>query len=177
MGKLQHICSHSPPFALRLFSPFWHTIAATVVNDLHRRPQVAQYLSDLFAIDVRELLRLTSSYTVPFLVLTKKRDILRRVADACDRNMKILCMEPRNMAAILAIILLEPSTDMEGLIMALLTHISPEFENLDSAELIKAEPVPVASELLKVASGRDQSKRTRVRPSFGMQRGHAYTSF
>lgn len=129
-----------------------------MAQDLQRRPQIAQYLSDLMSITVSELLRLTQTYTLPYLVLTKQQNILQRVADACNRSIKDICMEPANTSAILAYILLRSPSDAEVTIMSALQSVSSEFLNVDCAELIKAEPVLIASELLKTAGDADATK-------------------
>lgn len=152
--------------AMRLFMPYWRTIAPHVVKDLLRRPQVAQHLSDLLAMSVSEFLRLTQVYTVPLLVLTKKREILQKIADACGHTIMQLCMDHNNMAAILSCILLQPSEDVENVIVALFNAASPDFSQLDHIDIIRAEPILTASELLKAASEDDPSLRSRVSTGF-----------
>lgn len=152
--------------AIKLFMPYWRTIAPHVVKDLLRRPQVAQHLSDLLSMSVSEFLCLTQVYTVPLLVLTKKRDILQKIADACGQTIMQLCMDHNNMAAILSCILLQPSEDMENVIVALFNAASPDFSQLDHIDIIRAEPILTASELLKAASEDDPSLRTRVSTGF-----------
>ena len=66
------------------------------------------------------------------------------------------------MAAIIAFILLRPSTDMEGVIMALLTYLTPDFDNIDFSELAKIEPILTASELLKTAGEENDTQRAQV---------------
>ena len=131
------------------------------MNDLQRRPQIAQQLSDLLGMTVTEFLLFTQTYTVPYLVLTKKREILQKVADSCNRSPKTLCMDHNNLAAILACMLLQASDDIESMIMALFGIVSPEFNKIDYSELLKAEQPLTASELLK-AAGEDDDKRQKV---------------
>lgn len=162
--KIQRLCSSSLSTPMRLFTPYWRTISITVVQDLQRRPQVAQQMSDLLAMTVTDFLRLTQYHTTPYLVLTKKRDILQRVAGACSRSIKDQCMDHNNLAAILAYILLQPSKDTGEMIMGLLRAASPEFDHVDCAELVKGEPMLTASELLKAAGEDDDTKGSRVSP-------------
>ncbi|KAL8939500.1 MAG: hypothetical protein Q9216_003328 [Gyalolechia sp. 2 TL-2023] len=157
--ELQWICNHSSFSALKLVAPFWRTLAPTVVQDLHRRPQIAQYLSDLLSLSVSELLRLTQIYTLPYLVLTKQRDLLNRIADACNRSIQEICMDPDNMSAILAYIMLQSSVGTEATIMTAFQVISSDFVNVNCSELVKAEPVLTASELLKAAGDFDGSMK------------------
>ena len=111
---------------------------------------------------VGEFLVITQVYTIPFFVLRKRQDILQRIADASGQTTMALCREHNNMAAILSNILLQSSTDAETLVMTLLKAVSPEFMNVDYAELLKSEPQATAAELLKVAGDNDEAKRSKV---------------
>ena len=161
-AQIQRLSNHSPFSAMKLFAPYWRTIAVTVVQDLHRRPQVAQQTSDLLAMSVSEFLCMTQVHTVPFFVLTKKQDILQRIADACGMSIMALCREHNNLAAILSCILLRTSSDVEDLVMALLHAVSPEFSNVDCADLLKSEPQATAAELLRAAGDGDEAKKSQV---------------
>lgn len=148
---------------MQLFAPYWRTIAPAVVNDLLRRPQVVQQLADILAVTVAEFLVFTQTYTTPFLVLTKKREVLQRIADSSNRSSKQLCMDHSNLAAILACILMQDSEDIEGMIMALFSNISPEFAKIHYTDLLKAEQPLTAAELLKAATDEDDSGKQKVR--------------
>ena len=161
-AKIQKISNHSHFSAIKLFAPYWRTIAVTVVQDIHRRPQVAQQISELLAMSVSDFLSMTQVHTVPFLVLTKKQDVLQRIADACGQSIMVLCREHNNLAAILSCVLLRTSKDAESLVMALLNAVSPEFGNVDCAELLKSEPQSTASELLRAAGEDDEIKESKV---------------
>lgn len=133
-----------------------------MVQDIHRRPQTAQQISDLLAMSVSDFLSMTQVHTVPFFVLTKKQDVLQRIADACGQSIMVLCREHNNLAAILSCVLLRTSTDVENLVMALLNAVSPEFGNVDCAELLKSEPQSTASELLRAAGEDDEIQRPKA---------------
>ena len=151
---------------MRIFTPFWRTIAVTVVKDLQSRPQIAQQVSELLGTSVAEFLNLTQVYTIPHLVMTKKMDILQRVADASNLDIWSLCIDRTNMAAIIAYIMLQPSQDIATLVMVSLRAADPGFQSIDLTELLKAEPVSLAVHLLKAAEDDDILKRPRVAPSF-----------
>ncbi|KAL9130247.1 MAG: hypothetical protein Q9217_001540 [Psora testacea] len=169
--ELQAIANHSPFTAMKMFAPYWRTVAVTVVQDLQRRPQIAQQVSDLLAMGVSDFLVLTQAYTIPFFVLRKRQDILQRIADASGQSIMTLCREHNNMAAILSNILLQTSTDAESLVMALLKSISPEFSKVDCAELLKSEPQATAAELLKFASDNDEMKRPKAHQALHLLAG------
>lgn len=160
--EMQRVCNHSPYSAMKVFAPYWRTIAVAVVQDLQRRPQMAQQISDLLAMSVQDFLVLTQAHTVPFFVLTKKRHVLQRIADACGHSIMALCRDHNNLAGILANVLLQSSSDAESLVMALLNAVSPEFEHVDCAELLQSEPQSTATELLKSAGEDDEVKRSKA---------------
>lgn len=147
---------------MKLFAPYWRSIAVTIVQDLHRRPQIAQHVSELLGMTVSDFLVLTQVHTIPFLVLTKRHDVLQRIAEACGQSIMGLCREHNNLAAILSTILLRNSSEADSLVMALLNAVSPEFQNLDCAELLKSEPQATAAELLKFAGEEDQERESKV---------------
>ena len=160
--QIQKISNHSHYSAMKLFAPYWRTIAVTVVRDIHRRPQIAQQISDLLAMSVSDFLSMTQVHTVPYFVLTKRQDVLQRIADACGQSIMVLCREHNNLAAILSSVLLQTSSDVESLVMALLNAVSPEFGNVDCADLLKSEPQSTASELLRAAGEEDATKSQKV---------------
>lgn len=120
-------------------------------------------MADLLAITIPDLLVLTQTYTIPYLVLTKRRDILQRIADASGRSSKQLCMEHSNLAATLACILMQTTDDTESIIMTLFTNVSTEFGKIHYTDLLKAEQPLTAAELLKAVKGDDDSSREKVR--------------
>lgn len=149
---------------MKLFAPYWRSIAVSAVQDLQRRPQIVQQLSELLAIQVKEFLVLTQTYTVPYFVLRKKHDILQRIAEACGQSIMTVCREHANMAGILAGILLQCEGDVEGLVVGLLSVASPEFAHIDYAELLKSEPQATVAELLKNASDTHLEDQPKVSP-------------
>ena len=147
---------------MRLFAPYWRTIAVGVVNDLLRRPQTVQQMSDLLSMTVTDFLSFTQMFTLPYLIVTKKRDILQRISDACNRSPKSLCMEHHNWAAILTNILMQDTDDVEQLMMGLLAPVSSDFAKIHYSELLKAEQPLTAGELLKVATEDEPLKIEKV---------------
>lgn len=71
-------------------------------------------------------------------------------------------MEHVNMSAILAYIMMRSSGEAEATIITAFQAISPDFVNVDCSELVKVEPVLIATELLKAAGDGDDAMRTKV---------------
>ncbi|KAF1987090.1 hypothetical protein K402DRAFT_463189 [Aulographum hederae CBS 113979] len=146
-----------------LFKPFWRSIAVVVVRDLHTRPQKAQQLCDLMGVSVNQMLLDTQAETIPYLILTKKKDVLHRIAAAQGKDIHDICMKPRkHLASILAILLSQRMEDIEQATMDLLCEAAPGFRETDLASLVKLEPILTACELLKAASAAGGSNRIHV---------------
>lgn len=149
---------------MRLFRPFWRSIAITVVKELLTRPQIAQQLSDLLGTTVSELLVWTTTNTLPYLILMRKHEVLRRIAQAHGSEASVwsICVQPVNMAAILAFLLIQPSTDPERMITTLLTETSTDFKDRDLVDLVRMEPILTAFELLKAAGEDDEARKPKA---------------
>ncbi|KAK8195018.1 uncharacterized protein BKA78DRAFT_366770 [Phyllosticta capitalensis] len=157
---------------MALLKPFWRNISFEVFKDLHNRPQKAQQLSDLLETNIDQLLILTQTELLPYLVLTKKRDILERVAAARNTNVQDVCVQPKaNMASILTILFLHSADDienedMENSAMDLLCESVPEFQSTDLQTLIKQDPTLIAFNILKAAAVEEGSKKQRIHRVF-----------
>ena len=148
-----------------MLRPFWRSIGVAIVKDLHSRPQKAQQLSDLLGLSVNQMLLMTQTSTLPYLVRTKRTDLLQRIAAARGTSIQDICTQPRkHLAAILADLLSQPVNNVEKTSMETLVAVAPAFaENgNDLASWIKLEPVLVACELLKVAAEESETDKARV---------------
>lgn len=137
----------------------------TAVKDLFTRPQTAQLMADLLSISVPDLLQNTQSYTLPWLVLSKKKDIIQRITQVAGASDPWeICIQNKNLAPILAYLLVQPVPDQEEFIMALFKDMSPTgFAKFDLSDLIKIAPIEIAVELLNAAGEPDEGKKSRVR--------------
>ncbi|KAK4547636.1 hypothetical protein LTR36_000593 [Oleoguttula mirabilis] len=146
-----------------LFAPFWGTIALSVVQDLHSRPQKAQQLCDLLGTDINHFLVNTQRDTVPTLVLTKKSDILERIASARSTSIHELCLQPvANRAATLALLLSQPASDVEEAAVECLAEVAPSFRGVDLAIFIRPDPISVACEMLKHSGDAPEQRKLRL---------------
>lgn len=146
-----------------LFKPFWNTIAVSVVQDLHSRPQKAQQLCDLLGMDINAFLVLTQKDTLPNLVLTKKKDILQRISIARSTSVQDLCLQPpTNRAATLALLLMQSAPDVEEAAVECLAEVAPSFRGVDLAILIRPDPVLIACEMLKHSGDAPEHRKSRT---------------
>ncbi|KAJ5708031.1 hypothetical protein N7488_007832 [Penicillium malachiteum] len=134
-----------------LFRPYWRTLSVVVVKNLQSRPYMAEQLCELLGMKVDSFLRLTEVHVLPYLVLTRKRDIICRIGASRDEveSPFDVCSEKNNLAAILAFLLAQESSNPEGMIMSLLAEIDPAFKGRTLAELVRIEPILIACDLLK----------------------------
>jgi serine/threonine-protein kinase ATR len=149
-----------------MLQPYWRVVAFSVIKDIINKPQKAQLLADLTEQSVRQLLVLTQAETLPLLVLTKRRDIIEKIAQARRASVgEVLTQPKRNLAKILAVLLCQPVTDVEGNAMDTLAAIEPairEGSNNRLDALIAADITGVAIEILLLAADQDESKKKLV---------------
>lgn len=165
------VAQHKEIPVMKLFAPYWPSIAVSVVLDMHLRPQKTQQLCDLLGLDVNQFLTLTERNTIPSLVLHRKRDVLQRLATARGGNATIhdVCLQPRgNMAAILTLLLSQPSADVEEAALQCLTDAAPAFHGSDLAELVKMDPTLLACELLKFIGEQPEERKSRAYQAFSI---------
>jgi serine/threonine-protein kinase ATR len=168
-GAAYHEVLHLADFRgctpLELLKPYWNSLATHVVKDIFACPQKVQQLADLLGLAVNDLLILTQTETVPFLVLTRKKDVLQRIAQARGASTTIqdLWLQPsKNLAAVLALLLVQPSEDSEHSAIALLKDASPSFAENELSALVKVDPILIACEILKHAGDCPDSKKAQA---------------
>lgn len=151
-----------------LLEPYWRTISVTAVQNLASRPQSVQMLCEVLEMSVNQFLVQTQLFTLPYLVLGGRREIVSRIASAhgADCSTFSLCTLPSNQAAVLAILLLQPFDDYEKSIMALLSAINPGFKKAELAELIRGTPDLIAVELLRFAGFTGKEMHAKVDKAF-----------
>jgi serine/threonine-protein kinase ATR len=152
-AELQKLARNLKLTPASLLRPFWRTIAVVVIKNLQTRPIIAQSLCDFLGtgMSVDVLLMFIEEYALPYLLLTRKKDLVLRIALAHGQTMSPfdLCTKSNNFAAILSYLLAQSGTEAEHLVMSLLVDTSPEFRQQDLSAWIKLEPILIACELLK----------------------------
>lgn len=150
----------------RLFSPLWRTISARVVSNIIAKPQVVTHLCEFVGMEVNEFLKATQSYTLPWMVLWRRGDVIARIAKAASKGgvtVEVLCHE--NMGSILALLFTQDSPDLEKMAKSLLVSACEKYHSVDIGELVRPDAMPIAAELLKLAgdaADRDPEFRKRV---------------
>jgi serine/threonine-protein kinase ATR len=164
--KLDAIAAELSTNTTQLLQPYWRVIGFSVIRDIINKPQKAQLLADLTEQSVRQLLILTQADTLPHLVLTKRRDIIEKIAQARKASVGEVLTQPRqNLAKILALLLCQPVTDIESNAMETLAAIEPaiqESSNNRLDALIAVDITGVAIEILSLAADQDESKKKIV---------------
>ncbi|KEQ70449.1 hypothetical protein M436DRAFT_53559 [Aureobasidium namibiae CBS 147.97] len=148
-----------------LLKPFYRSVAVAVIQDLTTKPQKAQQLSEFLGMSVSHFLLLTQRDTVPFLVLTKKKDILQRIASArsAETSIQDICLQPpANLAAVISTLLYQSSGDVEGNATRCLAEVAPGFQSNDLGSLVRSNPVLIACEMLKTAGDEDASNASKA---------------
>lgn len=149
-----------------MFKPYWRILGFSVIKDIINKPQKAQQLADLTEQTLRQLLVLTQAYTLPHLVLTKRRDIIEKIAQARKVSVAEVLTQPRNnLAKILALLLSQSVPDVESHAMETLAAIEPamrEGSNNKLEALIALDITGVAIEILMLSAELHESKKAPV---------------
>jgi len=147
-----------------LLRPYWRTIAVTVVKDLHTRPQKAQQLCDLLGWSINRLILSTQTETLPYLILWGKKDILERIASARGNGATVwsICMQPRNLTAILSTLIVRHPTDVESSLAEHLMLASSAFAKEDLVNLLRVDKISLACEILKAIGDVDSTDKAHV---------------
>ncbi|KAL4915148.1 hypothetical protein BDW62DRAFT_203876 [Aspergillus aurantiobrunneus] len=146
-----------------LFRPFWRTLSVTVAKNLQSRPYMAEQLCDLLGMTVDDFLRLTEVYVLPHLVLSRKKEVIARIGGTYQdaKTPFDICSEKDNLAAILAFLLCQSSSDPQKMIMSTLSAVDPAFDGRTLAELVRIEPILIACDLLKGLGDTGEEKGAR----------------
>ncbi|PYH97770.1 hypothetical protein BO71DRAFT_346316, partial [Aspergillus ellipticus CBS 707.79] len=163
--ELLSLAQHLSLTPAGLFRPFWRTLSVTIVKNFQSRPSMAEQLCDLLGMKVDDLLRLTEIFVLPYLVLTRKRDIITRVG-ATYKDIKTpfdICSEKNNLASILAFLLSQPSADPDEYIISALSEVDTAFRGRTLAELLRIEPILIACDLLKGLGDLGEENGSRFR--------------
>ncbi|KAI1475228.1 hypothetical protein F4774DRAFT_301721 [Daldinia eschscholtzii] len=149
----------------QFFEPFWRYLAFSATKDLTTRPKLTKLLAELLDMSVGELLLHIQKYALPWLVLTKKRDVIQKIAEA--RNEKEAwqpCLDESNLGPILALLLTQEAADIQQSCLELLGHISPHLNKSGGLlELLRIEPIGTTLELLKAAGDCEEDRKPHVR--------------
>jgi len=149
----------------RLFSPFWASIAIEPVKDLLSNPQTIQYMAELLEISVNDFLLLTQAYTLPWLLLWQKADVIERIASLRgDVEVWRVYWDTKNLVPTLGLLLLQNVPDVGKFTWSLFRKVSPGFDNMPQHfdDLIKADVGALFLHLLRLAGEADEVKKTRV---------------
>ncbi|KAJ4323015.1 serine/threonine-protein kinase M1 [Fusarium piperis] len=147
-----------------LFEPFWPNLAYMATKDMVHRPQMSRVIAELLQVSVNELLLVIQTHAVPWLVLDKQKGVIQKISEARqDPRDWMVVMDPPNLAATLALLLIQETDDITAFAKSRLNEISTHFHTAPIIELLQTEPVLTVMELLKVAGEADESKKAPVR--------------
>lgn len=163
--ELKNLAGILSTSAEELFKPFSQTITVAVLKDYPGKPQKIQQLCDILNTTTDDFLLKTQADAIPQLVQWKRRDVLERIASISGRGQTMwsLCTQSRNLAATLALLVKQQPQHAELAIQEAFSQLNRHFDSDDLQSLLKAEPILVACNLLKVAGDVGDPERVQVR--------------
>ncbi|KAL8413730.1 hypothetical protein RB594_005107 [Gaeumannomyces avenae] len=148
----------------RLFEPFWKSIAFTTVKDMIARPQTTRVTAEILQLSVTEHLLLVQQSALPWLVLTRKKEVIQKIAEARgETEVWKPCLDNANLSYILALLLVQEAPNIQEFVLSTLQHISSHFNNITFQALIGSETVLTVLELLRDAGEASEERRERIR--------------
>ncbi|KAI0173613.1 phosphatidyl inositol 3-kinase [Hypoxylon sp. FL1284] len=149
----------------QFFEPFWRYLAFSAIKDLTSRPKPTRLLAELLDMSVAELLLHIQKYALPWLVLTKKRDVIQKIAEARkETEVWQPCLDAANLGPILALLLIQETADVQQHSIDLLKHISSHLNKSGGLlELLRIEPIATTMELLKAAGDAEETRKPHIR--------------
>ncbi|KAI5922289.1 phosphatidyl inositol 3-kinase-like protein [Camillea tinctor] len=148
----------------QLFGPFWRYLAFSAVKDMTTRPKLTRLLAEILDLSVAQLLLYIQEDALPWLVLTKRRDVIESIAEVRgEKEPWQPCLDNTNLGRILALLLIQEVPDVQDHAMSLLRHVSPHFDGFGFVDLLRMEPLTTALELLKAAGDADETRKPHIR--------------
>ena len=147
----------------QLFQPFWGSLAFSVVKDLVSKPQITRLVAELVQTNTVVLTRLLQKHALPWLVLTKKKDVIQKIAEARGEKETFRpCLDGANLPSILALLLVQDAPDVAGHSMELLRQVSPHFNGSDFVDLLRTDPLMISLELFKASGEANDARKAKV---------------
>ena len=102
-------------------------------------------------------------------MLDKQKDVIQKIAEARqEAEIWLPLIDPANLAATLALLLIQDTEDIAAFAKSRLDELSAHFETETLVSLLQVEPVLTVMELLKAAGDSDESKKAPVSPPLDM---------
>ncbi|KIW85501.1 hypothetical protein Z517_00892 [Fonsecaea pedrosoi CBS 271.37] len=163
-AEIQYLAQSLQISVWLLFRPFWRTLGVVFAKSLMSRSNIAHQLSDLLGMDITSLMGHTAEFALPYLVLHKAKDVIRKFADASGQSTTLfdLCTQRQNLIAILSFLLVQPFPEAEQSIISILSAVSEDFGKTDLADWVALDPIHITCELLKAIGDSGQGKSSRI---------------
>ncbi|KIX95534.1 uncharacterized protein Z520_08654 [Fonsecaea multimorphosa CBS 102226] len=163
-AEIQHLAQSLQISVWLLFRPFWRTLGVVFAKSLMSRPNIAHQLSDLLGMDITGLMGHAAEFALPYLVLHKAKDVIRKFAEANGQSTTLfdLCTQRQNLIAILSFLLVQPFPEAEQSIISILSEVSDDFCKTDLADWVALDPIHITCELLKAIGDSGQGKSSRI---------------
>ncbi len=162
-AEIQHLAQVLLTSVWVLLRPFWRMMGVVFAKSLMSRPNMAQQLCELLGMDMSSLLGHAAEYALPYLVLHKSHDVIKKFAEANGQSTTSfdICTQGPNLVAILSFLLVQPFPDPEQSIMSVLSDVAGDFGKTDLTDWA-GDFILIACELLKAIGDTGQGKSSRV---------------
>lgn len=158
--QLQSIARFRDTTCLELMSPFWPTISVSVLKRHISQPQIIPRLTTLLSITPKDFFSRTRKYTVPYMVLTKRMDVLELISEALVTPIEKLILE--NISKTVAVLLMHESDDIGSFVMSTLAAVHRPMKRLDLSRIVIPHRLDIVFEVLKLHDPDDDERSRKI---------------
>ena len=126
-----------------------------------------QLVSDVIDIDEYNFVCQVISYTLPYMILMRKHDVIEKMQNIMRHTPKheTLAKTCTNyFPEILGILLVQEHMESETSIMRLLTDVCVDLRKTDLPSIVRSDPVEITAAILKSCTEENEARRERVCP-------------
>jgi serine/threonine-protein kinase ATR len=145
----------------QLCTPFWPTISVLVVKQMEEKKSLLARFSELLEITVSDFLYRTLPFTVPYLVLSRRYDLVSTIASACGSTAKRVYLE--HVPVILAVLLTQNVDHPGDFAEERWLEADVSFSRVSFPDVVGSNMVGLTFEILKLYDGDDDPKTARIR--------------
>ena len=163
--ELQSLAERRDETVETMVRPFLGSIALAAVQDMRKKPQKLQHVADVLEWSINRFLHETQEWTVPHLALRGQVDTIDRICKAAnnEHDAWTLCLQPKNLAALLALTLTQHPPKGEAITEQCLKRINPAISASEMDQIFRLDPAAVAREILILVGDGPETAQQKVR--------------
>lgn len=151
--ELRAIAKHKRRTMWQLCTPFWPTLSVRVLKQLNDNRQLVIQFATLLEIRWEDFVRRHLPFTVPYLALSRRFDVVASIAEICQTSPRRIYAS--HIPVILAVLMTQDVTDPLRFAEQRWNEADPSFKDIDLATIIGVNIAELTFEILKLSESED----------------------